>query len=264
VWINPWRDPFKVPSFDKPLDELMKENGFKVRMAIAKGIDRDRLIERAQFGRGVPAFGTINPAMGYYFDKNLGESSAQKYELDVARKLLAEAGFPNGEGMRPLKLLHTPALRREVQVIKDILKRNLNIDVLPDPKDFPVLIDEFWRMEWDLLRIGSGGDFDPDDGLVDWMQTASKFNGPKRDKSKMPFGYFSSKEADEMIDKQLKQGDPETRRRYVRAANKITSDKLACVFIYHPVDAQVRHKSVNFPKVSRIPGLVDLDRTSIS
>lgn len=264
VWINPWRDPFMVTDFDKPMDELMKENGFKVRLAIAKGIDRDRLIERAQFGRGTPAYGTINPAMGYYFDKNLGETSAQRYDLEAARKLLAEAGFPNGEGLRPLKMMHTPALRREVEVIKDILKRNLNIDVIPDPKDFPVLIDEYWSMNWDLLRIGSAGDFDPDDGLVDWMQTASKFNGPKRDKSKMAFGYFSSKEADEMIDTQLKQGDPETRRGFVQAANKITSDKVACAFIYHPADALVRHKSVNFPKVSRIPGLVDLDRTTIS
>ena len=44
VWLNPWRDPFKVPDFSKPVSELMKENGFKVRLAIAKGLDRDRYI----------------------------------------------------------------------------------------------------------------------------------------------------------------------------------------------------------------------------
>ena len=107
IFINPWRDPFKVSDFDKPLSELLKEKGFMVRMAIAKAIDRDRYIERAQFGRGLPAYGTINPAMAYYFDETLGESSAQKFDLEEARRLLAAAGYPNGKGFPKLKIVVT-------------------------------------------------------------------------------------------------------------------------------------------------------------
>jgi ABC-type transport system substrate-binding protein len=163
-----------------------------------------------------------------------------------------------------LKILNTPSARREVQVIQDILKRNLNINIELDTKDFPVLIDEFNHMNWDMVRIGSGGDYDPDDGVVDWMQTSSKFNGRNRDKDKMPFGQFSDAEVDRLIDEQRLQSDPQKRKEMVQRINKITSDKVACAFIYHPIDAQVRHKSVNFPAESRIPGLTDLDRTSIS
>ena len=210
------------------------------------------------------AFGTINPAMGFYFGESLGETSNQKFDLEEARRLLAEAGYPNGEGFPTLKILNTPSARREVQVIKDILKRNLNIDIELDTKDFPVLIDEFDRMDWDLTRLGSGGDYDPDDGMVDWMQTSSKFNGRNRDKAKMPFGFFSDAEVDRLVDEQRLQSDPQKRREMVQKANKITSDKVASTFVYHPVDAQVRHKSVNYPAESRIPGLVDLDRTTIS
>ena len=57
-----------------------------------------------------------------------------------------------------------------------------------------MLIDEFDRMNFDLVRLGSGGDYDPDDALVDWMQTTSKFNGRERDKDKMPFGFFSDRQ----------------------------------------------------------------------
>src|SRR6185437_8606836 len=63
VWLNPWRDPFRVSDFNKPVSELMKEKGFKVRLAIAKAMDRPAFIKQALFGRGVPAFGSINPAM---------------------------------------------------------------------------------------------------------------------------------------------------------------------------------------------------------
>ena len=264
IWMNPWREPFKVPDFNKPVEELMKEKGFKVRLAIAKAIDRDRYIERAQFGRAVPAFGTINPAMGFYFDESLGENSNQKYDVEEARRLLAEAGYPNGEGFPTLKILSTPSARREVQVIKDILKRSLNINVELDTKDFPVLIDEFETMNYDMTRLGSGGDYDPDDGVVDWMQTSSKFNGRNRDKDKMPFGFFSDAEVDRLIDEQRLISDPQKRKDMVQKVNKITSDKVACAFIFHPIDAQIRHKSVNFPAESRIPGLMDLDRTTIS
>lgn len=264
VWMNPHRDPFKVADFNKPVSELMKEKGFMVRLAIAKALDRDLYIKQAQFGRGVPAYGTINPAMGFYFDKGLAGESNQRFDLAAARKLLADAGHPDGKGIPRLKILHTPSARREVQVIKNILKKNLNIDISLDTKDFPVLIDAFDKMDWDLTRLGSGGDFDPDDGMVDWMQTASKFNGRRRDKSKYPFGFFSDAEVDRLVDEQAHTADPEKRRALVRKANKITSDKVASAFIFHPADILVHRKSVNFPARSRIPGLVDLDRVTMS
>ena len=264
VWINPWHEHMKVPDFNKPLGELMQEKGFKVRLAIAKALDRKRYLKQAQFGRGVEAYGTINQAMGFYFDTEINETSNQTYDPEAARGLLAEAGYPNGKGFPKLTLLTTPANRRESQVVANILKKNLNITVEIATKDFPVLIDDFDAMRYDLVRIGSGGDYDPDDGLVDWMQTTSKFNGPKRDKSRLTFGYFSEKEVDRLIQEQRLQPEPQARRELVQKANKITSDKVACGFLYHPVDVLVHHKRVNFPKESRIPGLVDLDRVTLS
>ncbi len=265
LWLNPWRDPYKVADFNKPLDELMKEKGFMVRLAIAKAFDRDQYIKQAQFGRGTPAYGSINPAMRYYYDPDISKTSNQRFDLEAARKLLADAGYPGGEGFPKLKVVCTPSAKREVIVIANMLKRNLNIDLELDIKDFPVLLDQFDTMQdWDIVRVGSGGDFDPDDGLVDWMETTSKFNGRRRDKSKYAFGYFSDKEVDQLTEQERVTADPAKRKALVQKANKITSDKVASVFIFHPADILVYRKNVNFPDESRIPGLVDLDRTSIS
>ncbi len=263
VFMNPHREPFKVSDFNKPLEELLEEPGFKVRMAIAKALDRDLYIRQAQFGRGTPAYGSINPAMGFYFDETLGQSSAQRFDLAEARRLLAEAGYPDGEGFPELKILLRPSQRREVLVIKNILKQNLGIDIRLDPKDFPVLIDSFDKMDFDLCRLGSGGDYDPDDALVDWMQTESKFNGRNRP-DELPFGFFSSEEVDRLIEQQSVTPDKEKRRELVQQANRITSDKAATAFVFHPADTLVYRKRVNFPRRSRIPGLVDLDRVTLS
>ena len=262
VWISPWHEAMKVSDFNKPLAELMKESGFKVRLALAKAMDRDRYLKIARFGRGTPAYGTINPAMGFYYDDKIGETSNQSFDVQEAQKLLAEAGYPNGEGFPTLSLTTTPSGRREAQVVANILKKNLNIKIQLVTQEWSVNVEEFDKMNWDLRRSGSGGDFDPDDGLVDWMQTASKFNGRKRDKEKMPFGYFSDKEVDALIEQQSVEADPDKRKALVQKADKITSDKVASIFLFHPANILVHTTKVDFPKQSRIPGLVDLDRVS--
>ena len=50
----------------------------------------------------------------------------------------------------------------------------------------------------------------------------------------------------------------------VQEANQITSDKVATIFTHHPADILVYRNEVTFPDDSRITGLVDLDRTTIS
>ena len=162
------------------------------------------------------------------------------------------------------RVLSGPANRRESQVVAGILKRNLNIEVEVVTKDGPVVLEDYLKMDFDLARLGSGGDFDPDDAIVDWMQTDSKFNGLKRDKDKMAFGYFSDKRADELIDQQRLETDPVKRKAMVQEANRITSEKVACAFLFHLMSILVYRTSVDYPAVSRIPGLVELDRISLA
>ena len=264
IWINPWHEAMTVTDFNKPLEELKTEKGFMVRLAIAKALDRDLFIKQGLFGYGVPALGTINPAMGFFFDEELASTSAQAYDPEGAKALMAEAGYPDGKGFPELKLQTTPNTKRAGQVVANILKVTLGISVIVDPKDFSIGIEEFNKMEIDLRLGGSGGDYDPDDGLVDWMQTSSKFNGPARDTSTKPFGFWSEDEADSLAKEQSTTADPELRRELVQRANAITSNKVACAFLYHPVDVLVHSKSVIVPEDARIPGLHELDRISLA
>jgi len=263
VWLNPWREPMKVTDFDKPMDELMKDKGFMVRLALAKALDRETYVKQAHFGYAVPGYGAINPAMAFYYDEGIAEKSMQAFDPDGARALLAEAGFPGGKGFPELELITTPGQKRNGLVVANIYKQVLGITIKVVPKEFSVGIQDFNNCEFDMRLGGSGGDYDPDDGIVDWMKTTSKFNGRTRDTEKYAFGYFSNAEADALIDEQSVTADLEKRREMVRKANQITSDRVACGFLYHPVDVQVHHKSVNFPGESRIPGLHDFDRVTL-
>ena len=76
---------FDVPPFDNPL----------IRRAVAHSIPTQRIIDNAYFGQATPWKGHVPSSYpGYH------ESDTQyEYNPDGARALLAEAGFPNGEGL---------------------------------------------------------------------------------------------------------------------------------------------------------------------
>jgi peptide/nickel transport system substrate-binding protein len=264
IYMNPWRDPMRVPDFNKPLEELLKEPGFMVRAALARALDRERFVEIGNFGYGVPSYGSINPALGFMYDPGIAEKSKQRYQPDSARELLAGAGFPNGEGMPPLTLTIIPDDRRRGQVFADIMQRELGVEIKLDAVDVTILGDRRDRLDFDLLVQNSGGDFDPDDGLVDFMTTDSKFNANARDKAKYPFGYFSENEVDRLVAEQSVTPAPERRRQLVQEANLLTSDKVAAMFVFHPVSPLVLRKEVNFPAESRIPDLRDFDLVTVS
>src|SRR5690606_19147099 len=155
-----------VPDFNKPLEELLEEPGFQVRAALARALDRDRFIAIGNLGFGDPSFGSINPALGFMYDPDIAQKSEQRYQPDSARELLAKAGFPSGEGMRPLVLSTIADERRRGQVLADIMRRELGVEIRIDPVDVTVLGERRDRLDFDLLMQNSGGDYDPDDGLV--------------------------------------------------------------------------------------------------
>jgi ABC-type transport system substrate-binding protein len=264
IYMNPWREPMQVADFNKPLEELLKEPGFQVRAALARALDRDRYIAIGNLGFGEPSFGSINPALVAMYDPAIAEKSQQRFQPDSARELLAAAGFPGGEGMRPLVLTLNPDDRRRGQVLADIMRRELGVEIQLDPVDNTVLGERRDRLDFDLLVQNSGGDFDPDDGLVDFMTTESKFNANARDKQKYPFGYFSDAEVDRLVAEQSVTPDPAKRRELVQQANLLTSDKVAAMFVFHPVSPLVTRKEVNYPAESRIPDLLDLDLVTVS
>lgn len=72
----------------------------RVRRALSLAVDRQALVDRVMDGRGTP-YGQWLPA-GFY--SNNPEVGVPPFDLDAAKRLLAEAGFPQGFRV----VLHTP------------------------------------------------------------------------------------------------------------------------------------------------------------
>ncbi len=103
----------------------------KVRQAINYGFDREKMIKYLRNNLGTPAHAGFVPVGMPGFTENSG---GFYFNPQKARRLLAEAGFPNGQGLPPIELSTTSLYLDIGQYIQHELARigiQLRINVLP-------------------------------------------------------------------------------------------------------------------------------------
>jgi oligopeptide transport system substrate-binding protein len=113
---------------DKSIPALQQR---KIRQAINHGFDRDKMLLYLRNNLGTPAHAGFVPVGMPGFKKNSG---GFQYNPDLARRLLAEAGFPNGAGLPPIELSTTSQYMDIGQYIQHELSRigiRLLINVMP-------------------------------------------------------------------------------------------------------------------------------------
>lgn len=118
----------------KPFDDV------RVRNALAHAIDRPMLVDLVLDGLGRPA-GDNNISPGYRF---LADTPIPPYDPQLSRRLLAEAGYPQGIKI-PLICSNRPAIRSQVGVAMKQMAApaGFDIDVQTLPHD--TYLANVWR-----------------------------------------------------------------------------------------------------------------------
>jgi peptide/nickel transport system substrate-binding protein len=164
----------------KPFDDV------RVRRAVLLALDKTQLAAFSVFGHGVPTHTPISPRHPY-FNKQL----SLKQDIPQAKKLLAEAGYPNGFKI----VLHTPVgrpTRERMGVAVQAMLRQVGIEV------------EVQRMPYNRFQTEVSGKAP--------FYMDGYFTRPSIDSSTYPWyhstgswnermWHFSSKRIDEVLDK---------------------------------------------------------------
>lgn len=128
-----------------------------VRRAIAHALDRRAIIDGAMFGYGVPIGSHFPPQSPDYVDL----TGRYPHDIAAGRRLLAEAGYPDGFTLR-LKLPPQSYARRTGEVIAAQLAK-LKIKVMIQNLEWPGWLDEvFARHDYDLTIVNHAEPFDYD------------------------------------------------------------------------------------------------------
>ncbi len=174
-------------------------NNVKVRKAFSYALDRNKIIEQVLKGEAYgPGLNGISPPAfkGYDISKIKG------YDFDPkeAKKLLAEAGYPNGKGFPKVKVeLNSGGLKSadvvvEIQKqLKDVLNINIDFEVVPSLKqkleDEKLGLSEIFRASWiadfpspeNFLSMFYGAGLPNDVSLPSWPNT-SRYKNSEFDK----------------------------------------------------------------------------------
>ncbi|MAA87593.1 MAG: peptide ABC transporter substrate-binding protein [Haliea sp.] len=140
-----------------PLDDV------RVRKALSLAVDRDALTRNVLYGSNNPAYAITPPG-------TLGYQPPQLFTFDPeeARRLLAEAGYPGGDGWPGLELIYnTSESHRKIAVaLQQMWKDALNITVTLSNQEWKVYLDSVSQMNFQVARRGWIGDYvDPNNFL---------------------------------------------------------------------------------------------------
>ena len=209
----------------KPCDDV------RVRKALAMAIDRDLIVQNVTKGEQMVAdFFTPPGVAGYTARARIGGN------VEEARRLLAEAGFPNGEDFPSLELLYntTEGHRIIAEAIQQMWKKNLNIDIKLENQEWKVYLDRQREMDYQVSRAGWTGDYPDPNTFLDMWTSWSQQNQT---------GWFDPK-YDELIRKAAVTKNPDARLEVFQEAEEILMDQLPIIPIYIYTRVYALHPAV--------------------
>jgi oligopeptide transport system substrate-binding protein len=139
----------------------------RVRKALSLTIDRKSIVRHVLKGGQMPAFYFTPPrTAGYTCEHHIA------YDIELAKELLDQAGYPEGHNFPPLELLYnTSEMHHTVaQAVQQMWKKNLNITITLTNQEWKVYLASTKSNDYDIARAGWIGDYlDPNTFLDLWI-----------------------------------------------------------------------------------------------
>ncbi len=137
----------------------------RVRQALSLTLNRELLCKHIMEGY-FPAL-SLTPKMGAYEPE-----SKLTFDPEKARKLLAEAGYPNGQGFPVYSMLISkPAARAGAEALQAMWSKHLNIRINIQNMDWGSYINAQQSLNYDMASAGWIGDYlDPTTFLNLWTK----------------------------------------------------------------------------------------------
>jgi len=204
-------------TYNPPFDDL------KVRQAFAHVLDRQALVDNVIKVLGYPAYGMLMPG---YPDALPAEEleEYQKFDVELAKSLLAEAGYPDGEGFPKLTLW----LRDEAELgqaignaIASMVKENLGIEVEVSNKEGKIFMENMNAHQITFGMVSYGMDYFDASNLLGIWKSGGRHA-------------WTSEEFDQLVtDAAALLDDPGKRHEMFADAQRILSEDVGGIFLWH-------------------------------
>lgn len=221
------------PLAKNPLRDL------KVREALSMAINRDAISKRTMEGQSIPA-GQLLPDGFFGTSKNLKPA---KFDADAAKKLLAEAGYPDGFRMT----IHGPNDRyinddKIIQVAALNFSR-IGIETKVEAMPWATFATRSSKQEFSFFLVGwgagTGETSSPLRSLLATFDTTKNLGASNR-------GRYSNPALDAMIEKATSTIDDEARGKLLAEASEVAIKDLGIIPIHYEVSSWAMRKGLTY------------------
>lgn len=218
------------------------KNPFKdvrVRRAISMAINRQAIVDRVMEGVAIPA-GQLLPKGFFGVSPNI---QVPTYNPQGAKKLLAEAGYPDGFKLT----IHGPNDRyindaQIVQAVAQMLSR-IGIEAAVDTMPRSTFFSRASKLEFSLLLVGWGsGTGEASSPLKSLLATYDKTKGMGASNR----GRYSNKEFDETLAKALATVDDAGREKLLQKATEIAMSDVGLIPLHYEVSTWATRKGLSY------------------
>ncbi len=249
------------------LDSLVgggSESAKKLRQAIAIAIDQEEFISIFMNGRGIPAQSPLPPGIFGYREGRAGinpviydwtEQGPRRKDIAVAKRLLAEAGWPNGRNARtgePLVInLDTTATGVGAKARMDWLNKQfqkIDVQLVVRSTDYNRFQEKIRKGAVQLFYYGWNADYpDPENFLF-------LLHGPqgKGGQGGQNAANYANPEYDRLFEQmQAMENSPE-RQAIIDRMLAILHEDTPWVWGFHPKDYSLRHAWLHNRKPTKV------------
>jgi oligopeptide transport system substrate-binding protein len=154
---------YRINCTRKPFDDV------RVRKALNLAVDREQIARDVMRLGQLPATHLVPPGIRGYKPPE----TAISYDVQQARKLLADAGFPDGRGFPKFGILYNTleSHKKVAEVLADQLRRNLHVEVAAYNQEWQSYQQSTRAMDYDLSRAGWIGDYEDPNTFLDLWTT---------------------------------------------------------------------------------------------
>lgn len=194
-----------------------------LRRAISYAIDLEEINKTFYNGRRIVYDGPIPPGLDGHPENHRAEAAARGPNLTKANQLLAEAGYPKGEGLPPIRFLTSQTTLNNA--VSEMVKRQLaevNIKFEPVFLDFSTLIENINKKKGPMFGFAWASDY------PDAENNLALFYGPNESPGSNHYNY-KNPEYDALYEKILTmEPSPERTAIYERMRDMVLDD---CVYV---------------------------------
>lgn len=221
-------------------DEVLKD--VKVRKALSLAIDRQYVIDYVSKGGEQAADSFVATGLTDVDNEQEFHDVANKWysvdpadydkNVEEAQNLLAEAGYPNGEGFPTIEYMFNVSDTHQqiAEAITYMWKEKLGINSSISSQDWAVFIDTRDAGDYQIARHGWLADYNDPISFLDMWVTGGGNNDAN----------YSNKEYDELIAKVKASSDRAERLGYMHQAEDILGKDMPIIPIYFYTDKYLK------------------------